>query len=77
VPVKKSANTLGFVNSTPSGYLNDEVIMTLLYHLLNDKITDILCVDSIEIMLISCQMTSHSSSMESNNEISVILSFNK
>ena len=33
-----SANTLGFDNSNPSGYLNDEVIMTLLYHLLNDHI---------------------------------------
>ncbi len=30
-----SVNTLGFDNSNPSGYLNDEVIMTLLYHLLN------------------------------------------
>ena len=43
-----SANTLGFDNSNPSGYLNDEVIMTLLYHLLNDELADSMCVDSIE-----------------------------
>jgi hypothetical protein len=59
-----SANTLGFDNSNPSGYLNDEVIMTLLYHLLNDQISDFLCVDSIEIILISCAMTCHYSSKE-------------
>jgi len=59
-----SVNTLGFDNSNPSGYLNDEVIMTLLYHLLNDQISDFLCVDSIEIILISCQMTCHYISKE-------------
>jgi hypothetical protein len=38
--------------------------MTLIYHLLNDKISDCLCVESMEIILISCQMTCHYSPKE-------------